>query len=66
LNSLTRRSDRLSGALDRLAAKEFKLANRRAIVVRLNVGNLLNKNYVSEGFTFGEYRTIRLSSDYKF
>lgn len=47
-------------------AKEFKMANHRAIAVRLNVGNLANKKYVSEGFTFGEPRSIRLSTDYKF
>ena len=47
-------------------AKEFKLENRRALAVRLNVGNLANKKYVSEGFTFGEPRSIRLSTDYKF
>jgi iron complex outermembrane recepter protein len=65
LNSLTRRSDPYVVHWI-TAAKEFKLASKRAIVVRLNVGNLLNKNYVSEGFTFGEYRTIRLSTDFKF
>jgi iron complex outermembrane receptor protein len=65
LNSLTRRSDEyLVHWLT--AAKEFKLANKHAVVVRLNVGNLFDKNYVTEGFTFGEYRTIRLSTDYKF
>jgi hypothetical protein len=42
------------------------MANHRAIAVRLNVGNLANKKYVSEGFTFGEPRSIRLSTDYKF
>lgn len=47
-------------------AKEIKLANRRAVAVRLNVGNLTNLKYVSEGFTFGEPRSIRLSTDYKF
>jgi outer membrane receptor for Fe3+-dicitrate len=47
-------------------AKEFKMANRRAVAVRLNVGNLANKKYISEGFTFGEPRSIRLSTDYKF
>ena len=47
-------------------AKEFKLANKRAIAVRLNVGNLANKLYISEGFTYGEPRSIRLSTDYKF
>ena len=48
------------------AAREFKLANKRAVAVRLNVGNLANKLYVSEGFTYGEPRNIRLSTDYKF
>lgn len=47
-------------------AREFKLANKRAVAVRLNVGNLANKLYVSEGFTYGEPRNIRLSTDYKF
>ncbi|MDI1249173.1 MAG: TonB-dependent receptor plug domain-containing protein [Lacunisphaera sp.] len=65
LNSLKNRSDEYMVHW-MTAAKEFKLADRRAIVVRLNVGNLFNKNYVSEGFTFGEYRTIRLSTDFKF
>jgi len=65
LNSLNRRSDEYLVHW-MTAAKEFKLAGKRAIAVRLNVGNLLNKNYVSEGFTFGEFRTIRLSTDYKF
>ncbi|WP_157772299.1 TonB-dependent siderophore receptor [Lacunisphaera limnophila] len=65
LNSLTRRSDEYLVHWV-TAAKEFKLANKHAIVVRLNVGNLFDKNYVTEGFTYGEYRTIRLSTDYKF
>jgi iron complex outermembrane receptor protein len=65
LNSLTRRSDPY--VVHWLTAgKEFKLSGRQAMVVRLNVGNLFNKNYVTEGFTFGEYRTIRLSTDFKF
>ncbi|WP_164976099.1 TonB-dependent siderophore receptor [Oleiharenicola lentus] len=65
LNSLTRRSDPYLVHWMTLA-KDFKLADKRTIVVRLNVGNLFDKNYVSEGFTFGEYRTFRLSTDYKF
>ncbi|MCX6943686.1 MAG: TonB-dependent receptor plug domain-containing protein [Opitutales bacterium] len=48
------------------AAKEFKLENKRSLVVRLNVGNLTNKEYISEGFTFGDPRSIRLSTDFKF
>ena len=48
------------------AAKEFKLEHQRALVVRLNVGNLFNKAYISEGFTFGEPRSIRVSTDFKF
>lgn len=47
-------------------SKEFQLANKRAITVRLNVGNIFDRDYISEGFTFGEKRTIRFSTDYKF
>jgi outer membrane receptor protein involved in Fe transport len=65
LNTRERRSD--GGAvLFAVVAKEFKLANRRAITVRLNVGNILDRDYISEGFTFGEKRTFRLSADYRF
>ena len=48
------------------ASKEFKLDAKRSLVVRLNVGNLTNKEYISEGFTFGEPRSIRLGADLKF
>jgi outer membrane receptor protein involved in Fe transport len=65
LNTRERRSD--GGAvLFAVVAKEFKLANRRAVTVRLNVGNILDRDYISEGFTFGEKRTFRLSADYRF
>jgi outer membrane receptor protein involved in Fe transport len=65
LNTRERRSD--GGAvLFAVVSKEFKLANRRAVTVRLNVGNILNRDYISEGFTFGEKRTFRLSTDLKF
>jgi iron complex outermembrane recepter protein len=64
-NTLPRRSD--GGAiLFAVISKEFKLANRRAVTVRLNVGNLLDRDYISEGFTFGEKRTWRLATDFKF
>jgi outer membrane receptor protein involved in Fe transport len=63
--TLGRRSDDYT-VLWITAAKEFKLAHQRALVVRLNVGNLTDKAYISEGFTFGEHRTIRLSTDFKF
>ncbi len=65
LNTRERRSD--GGAvLFAVVSKEFKLANRRAITARLNVGNILDRDYISEGFTFGEKRTVRLSADYRF
>lgn len=64
-NTLERRSD--AGAVFFLVvSKEFKLADRRAITVRLNVGNLFDRDYISEGFTFGEKRTYRLATDFKF
>jgi len=64
-NTLERRSD--GGAVYFLVlSKEFKLADRRAITVRLNVGNLFDRDYISEGFTFGEKRTYRLATDFKF
>ena len=65
LNTRERRSD-AGAVLFAVVAKEFKLANRRAITVRLNVGNILDRDYISEGFTFGEKRTFRLSADYRF
>lgn len=49
-----------------VASKEFKLANKRAVTVRLNVGNLFDREYISEGFTFGEPRMFRLATDYRF
>lgn len=65
LNTLERRSD--GGAVVfAVVAKEFKLADRRAITVRLNVGNLFDRDYISEGFTFGEKRTVRLATDFRF
>jgi iron complex outermembrane receptor protein len=64
-NTLTRRSD-AGTVVFMVLSKEFKLANKRALVVRLNVGNILDRAYISEGFTFGEPRTIRLSTDFKF
>ena len=64
-NTLERRSD--GGMVYFLVvSKEFKLANKHAIAVRLNVGNLFDREYISEGFTFGEPRTIRLATDYRF
>lgn len=48
------------------ASREFKLQGRRAVVVRLNVGNLLNKEFITEGRTYGDPRTIRLATDFKF
>ena len=65
LNTRERRSD-AGAVLFAVVAKEFKLANRRAVTVRLNVGNILDRDYISEGFTFGEKRTFRLSADYRF
>ena len=65
LNTRERRSD--GGAvLFAVLAKEFKLADKRAVTVRLNVGNILDRDYISEGFTFGEKRTFRLATDLKF
>jgi iron complex outermembrane receptor protein len=64
-NTFERRSD--GGAVVfAVISKEFPLANKRAITVRLNVGNIFDRDYISEGFTFGEKRTFRLSTDYKF
>jgi iron complex outermembrane recepter protein len=63
--TLERRSD--AGAVYFLVfSKEFKLANKRAVAVRVNVGNLTDREYISEGFTFGEPRTWRIATDYKF
>ncbi len=63
--TLERRSD--AGSVYFLVfSKEFKLANKRALAVRVNVGNLTDREYISEGFTFGEPRTWRIATDYKF
>jgi outer membrane receptor protein involved in Fe transport len=65
VNTLERRSD--GGTVCFLViSKEFKLAKKQSITVRLNVGNLLNREYISEGFTFGEPRTFRFATDYRF
>jgi iron complex outermembrane receptor protein len=65
LQTLTRRSD--SGTTYFAAlAREFKLSGRRALAVRLNLGNLLNRDYITEGSTFGEKFTWRLGTDFKF
>jgi len=65
LNTLERRSD--GGAVVfAVISKEFKLASKNAITVRLNIGNIFNRDYITEGFTFGDKRTIRLATDYKF
>jgi iron complex outermembrane receptor protein len=64
-NTLERRSD--GGAVLFMAAsKEVKLANKRSLLLRLNVGNITNRTYISEGFTFGEPRMIRFATDYRF
>ncbi len=63
--TLERRSD--AGTVYFLVvSKEIKLANKRSVGLRLNVGNLFDREYISEGFTFGEPRTIRLATDYRF
>ena len=49
-----------------MLSKEFKLTGPQVLVLRLNVGNLLNKEYISEGNTYGEPRLIRFAVDYKF
>jgi iron complex outermembrane receptor protein len=64
-NTFERRSDG-GTVVFAVISKEFPLANKRAITVRLNVGNIFDRDYISEGFTFGEKRTFRLSTDYKF
>ncbi|MCX6933547.1 MAG: TonB-dependent receptor [Verrucomicrobia bacterium] len=64
-NTFERRSDG-GTVVFAVISKEFQLANKRAITVRLNVGNIFDRDYISEGFTFGEKRTIRFSTDYKF
>jgi iron complex outermembrane recepter protein len=65
LNTLERRSD--GGAVVfAVISKEFKLTDRRAINLRLNIGNIFDREYISEGFTFGEPRTIRLATDFRF
>lgn len=65
LNTLERRSD--GGAVVfAVIAKEIKLSDRRAFTLRLNIGNLFDRNYISEGFTFGEKRTWRLATDFRF
>lgn len=64
-NSLPRRSD--PGSVFFLVlSKDFSLPQKRGLTVRLNIGNLLDRDYISEGFTFGEKRTIRLSTDLRF
>ena len=65
VNTLERRSDGGS-VVFAVVSKEFKLERNRALVVRLNVGNILDREYISEGFTFGEPRTFRLATDFKF
>jgi iron complex outermembrane receptor protein len=65
VNTLERRSD--GGAVCFVVvSKEFKLADRRAITLRLNIGNLFDREYISEGFTFGEPRTWRIATDFRF
>lgn len=65
VNTIERRSD--GGAvLFAVVSKEFKLPKNRAVTVRLNVGNILDRDYISEGFTFGEKRTVRLATDFRF
>ena len=49
-----------------MIAKDFRLARNRVLGVRLNLGNLLDRNYISEGFTFGEKRTYRLATELRF
>jgi iron complex outermembrane receptor protein len=63
-NSLVRRSSPGS-VFFAVVQKDFSLPGKRLVTARLNVGNLLNRDYISEGFTFGEKRTFRLSLDYK-
>lgn len=65
INTLARRSD-AGSVFFLVASKEIKLSGRQAITVRLNVGNLTNREYITEGFTFGEPRTWRIATDYKF
>ncbi|HRE04952.1 MAG TPA: TonB-dependent receptor [Opitutaceae bacterium] len=64
-NTLPRRSD--GGAIVFVViSKEFKLANKRAFTLRLNVGNIFDRDYISEGFTFGDKRSWRLATDFRF
>ena len=65
LNTLERRSD-AGTVLFAVIAKDFRLARNRVLGVRLNLGNLLDRNYISEGFTFGEKRTYRLATELRF
>lgn len=64
-NTLERRSDGGS-VFFAVISKEIKLANKKSIAIRLNIGNLFDREYISEGFTFGEPRTWRLATDYRF
>lgn len=61
----TRRSDN-GTTLFAVISKEFKLEHGRALAVRVNLGNLLDRSYITEGFTYGEERTIRVATDFKF
>jgi hypothetical protein len=65
LNTLERRSD-AGTVLFAVIAKDFRLPRNRVLGVRLNLGNLLDRNYISEGFTFGEKRTYRLATELRF
>ena len=65
LNTRERRSDE-GGVLFAVISKDIKLKGRQGLTLRLNVGNLTNRDYITEGSTFGEKRTYRLATDFRF
>mgnify|MGYP000014551776 FL=1 len=65
LNTRERRSDG-GGVLFAVISKDIKLKGRQGLTLRLNIGNLTDRDYISEGSTFGEKRTYRLATDFRF
>ena len=65
LNTRERRSDPAT-ILFAVVSKDIKLTGRRVLSLRLNVGNLQNRNYITEGSTFGEKRTYRFATELRF
>lgn len=47
-------------------AKEFPLGQGRRMSVRVNVNNLLDKEYIAASNNFGQPRTIKTSVEYRF